>query len=236
MIYGRKWKIILGILTIIFVFNVFLVFIAPGTNIKEDINVTDRNLLESRTHDLSFPNIVDFLPHINDDLEAFQPVLKLSKGSHNVSMIIEISTVKREKGSYLSTTLHSIFENISKNKTVTEDILIVVMIAEYIDLQFVIKTTQTLQNEFGRYIDAGYLDIIVPSPSFYPDFSNIDLSFGDGAEQVIWRSKQNLDYAYIMMYARKRGTHYYVQLEDDVKVSFKYWKKKIVKIFLNVLL
>ena len=176
----------------------------------------------SRTHDLSFPNVVDFLPHITDDFESLQPVLKLSKGRHNVSMIIGISTVKRPKDSYLSTTLHSIFENISKNKTLTEDILIVVMIAEYIDLQFVNETTQTLQKEFGRYIDAGYLDIIVPSPTFYPDFSNIDLSFGDGAEQVIWRSKQNLDYAYIMMYAKKRGTHYYVQLEDDVKVSFKY--------------
>ena len=230
MIYSRKWKTILGILTIVFVFNVFLVFIAPKTNIKEDINVTDRNLLVSRTHDLSFPNLVDFLPHITDDFKALQPSLKLSKGRYNVSMIIGISTVKRQKDSYLLTTLNSIFANISKNNTVTEDILIVVMIAEYIDLEFVNKTTQTLQREYGRYIEAGYLDIIVPSPTFYPDFSNIDLSFGDGAVQVIWRSKQNLDYAYIMMYAKKRGTHYYVQLEDDVKVSFKYLKRNVVKI------
>merc|ERR1712052_92745 len=29
------------------------------------------------------------------------------------------------------------------------------------------------------------------------------------------RSKQNLDYAFLMMYAQSRGTHY-VQLEDDI--------------------
>ena len=30
-----------------------------------------------------------------------------------------------------------------------------------------------------------------------------------------WRSKQNLDYAFLMMYAQWRGT-FYVQLEDDI--------------------
>jgi alpha-1,3-mannosylglycoprotein beta-1,4-N-acetylglucosaminyltransferase A/B len=32
---------------------------------------------------------------------------------------------------------------------------------------------------------------------------------------VKWRSKQNLDYAYLMMYAEDRG-RFYLQLEDDV--------------------
>ena len=34
-------------------------------------------------------------------------------------------------------------------------------------------------------------------------------------ERVKWRSKQNLDYAFLMMYAQSRGT-FYVQLEDDI--------------------
>ena len=38
---------------------------------------------------------------------------------------------------------------------------------------------------------------------------------GDSSERVQWRSKQNLDYAYLMMYAQKRG-RFYVQLEDDI--------------------
>ena len=34
-------------------------------------------------------------------------------------------------------------------------------------------------------------------------------------ERVKWRSKQNLDYAFLMMYAQSRGT-FYVQLDDDI--------------------
>lgn len=35
MIYCRKSKSILGILTIIFAFNVYLMFMSPATNVKE---------------------------------------------------------------------------------------------------------------------------------------------------------------------------------------------------------
>ena len=34
-------------------------------------------------------------------------------------------------------------------------------------------------------------------------------------ERVRWRTKQLLDFTFLMMYAKDRGT-YYVQLEDDV--------------------
>ena len=34
-------------------------------------------------------------------------------------------------------------------------------------------------------------------------------------DRMTWRSKQALDFAFLMMYAKDRGT-YYVQLEDDV--------------------
>ena len=40
-------------------------------------------------------------------------------------------------------------------------------------------------------------------------------SSGDSTERVQWRSKQNLDFAFLMMYAQSRGT-FYVQLEDDI--------------------
>ena len=38
---------------------------------------------------------------------------------------------------------------------------------------------------------------------------------GDDMERVTWRSKQSLDFSFLMMYAKSRGT-FYVQLEDDV--------------------
>lgn len=40
-------------------------------------------------------------------------------------------------------------------------------------------------------------------------------TLGDPPERVKWRTKQNLDFAFLMMYAQPRGT-FYVQLEDDI--------------------
>ena len=230
MIFRKKWKIILCLNAIMLIFNLTRISINPGPEQSEETWRLQK--YSQLSLDLELPKYANLpwqaeLSKVCEslvDLESLRPAMKLSQGKLNVSMIIGIPTVKRQKESYLSTTLQSIFEHISKNNTVIEDILIIVMIAEYVDLEFVNNTAQTLQKEFGRYIDEGYLDIIAPSSSFYPDFSNIELSFGDGAEQVKWRSKQNLDYAYLMMYAKIRGIGLYVQLEDDVTVSFKYYQ------------
>ncbi|XP_054573088.1 alpha-1,3-mannosyl-glycoprotein 4-beta-N-acetylglucosaminyltransferase B isoform X3 [Eptesicus fuscus] len=64
-------------------------------------------------------------------------------------------------------------------------------------------------------IHSGLLEVIAPSPHFYPDFSRLRESFGDPKERVRWRTKQNLDYCFLMMYAQSKGI-YYVQLEDDI--------------------
>ena len=76
---------------------------------------------------------------------------------------------------------------------------------------------------FQAQLASGLLEIIAPPAEFYPDMSNLRQTFGDPADRIQWRSKQNLDYAYLMMYAKQRST-YYVQLEDDVLT-----KKNFVK-------
>lgn len=63
-------------------------------------------------------------------------------------------------------------------------------------------------------------------PSFWypPDLDYVEPTFGDSQERMIWRTKQNLDYAYLMVYAYYFYGHidYYVQLEDDVISKFGY--------------
>ena len=41
------------------------------------------------------------------------------------------------------------------------------------------------------------------------------LKFGDSAKRTWWRTKQNLDYTFLMWYASNMSD-YYMQLEDDV--------------------
>lgn len=51
------------------------------------------------------------------------------------------------------------------------------------------------------------------------------LTLGDPADQVKWRSKQNLDGAYLMEYAYNLNTRYYLGIEDDVEATENYLEK-----------
>jgi len=44
---------------------------------------------------------------------------------------------------------------------------------------------------------------------------NLRETLGDSPERVRWRTKQNLDFAFLMMYSQPKAT-FYVQLEDDI--------------------
>jgi len=68
---------------------------------------------------------------------------------------------------------------------------------------------------FPNECEAGVIDVISPSLSYYPNLSKLRDTLGDDHQRVIWRSKQNLDFAFLMSYAQTKGT-FYVQLEDDI--------------------
>lgn len=68
---------------------------------------------------------------------------------------------------------------------------------------------------FPNECEAGVIDVISPSSSYYPDLSKLRDTLGDDHQRVVWRSKQNLDFAFLMSYAQTKGM-FYVQLEDDI--------------------
>ena len=69
----------------------------------------------------------------------------------------------------------------------------------------------------------------------------IKTTLGDPPARMVWRTKQNLDYAYAMLhvYNSKPSSKYYVQLEDDIitvpgKCFCFYFDKKLFKqVFAN---
>ena len=178
------------------------------------------------TYDLSLPSIFDALPHVVKDPKSLQPAFKWSQGKSQVPMVMGIPTVKRQSQSYLEPTLKSIFEHINEEEA--KDVLVVLMIAEPNDIEYVKSTASAIGKSFAKQIDQGILEIIAPPAKFYPDFNELKLTFGDDIERVHWRSKQNLDYAFLMMYAKQRGSAYYVQLEDDILVQFKYYNNALI--------
>uniref|UniRef100_A0A673T8N5 Alpha-1,3-mannosyl-glycoprotein 4-beta-N-acetylglucosaminyltransferase B n=1 Tax=Suricata suricatta TaxID=37032 RepID=A0A673T8N5_SURSU len=166
----------------------------------------------SHKHVLHLPTVFHHLPHLLAKESSLQPAVRVGQGRTGVSVVMGIPSVRREVHSYLTDTLHSLISELSPQEK--EDSVIVVLIAET-DPQYTSVVTENIKALFPTEIHSGLLEVISPSPHFYPDFSRLRESFGDPKERVRWRTKQNLDYCFLMMYAQSKGI-YYVQLEDDI--------------------
>jgi len=166
----------------------------------------------SQTFDLSLPSVETFLPNTINSPHSFTPAFKISRNRAHVSIVLGIPTVKRQYQSYLVTTLQSVLDNMTKEDM--EDVLIVIFIAET-DPDYVYQISADVQKQFQKHLDSGLIEIISPPGDFYPDLAALKQTLGDDMERVSWRSKQALDFSFLMMYAKDRGT-FYVQLEDDV--------------------
>lgn len=94
------------------------------------------------------------------------------------------------------------------------DTLIVVFIGET-DLDYVHDIAKQIQLRFGEYCDNGIIEVISPPTSYYPNMDKLRTTLNDPMERVKWRSKQNLDFAFLMAYSQIKAT-FYVQLEDDI--------------------
>ncbi|XP_072771006.1 alpha-1,3-mannosyl-glycoprotein 4-beta-N-acetylglucosaminyltransferase B isoform X2 [Nerophis lumbriciformis] len=161
---------------------------------------------------LQLPSVLHHLPHLIHREDSLQPAVHVGQGRTGVSIVMGVPSVKREVHSYLTDTLNSLMSQLSA--TEKDDCVIVVLIAEA-DHEYAMSVADNMKQLFPVEIQSGLLEVVSPSVHFYPDFSRLRESFGDPKERVRWRSKQNLDYCFLMMYAQSKGT-YYVQLEDDI--------------------
>lgn len=158
---------------------------------------------------LQVPSIYYHLPHLLQNEGSLQPAVQIGNERTGVSIVMGIPTVKREVKSYLIETLHSLIDNLYPEEKL--DCVIVVFIGET-DIDYVHGVVANLEKEFSKEINSGLLEIISPPESYYPDLRSLKETFGDSKERVRWRTKQNLDYCFLMMYAQEKGT-YYIQVK-----------------------
>uniref|UniRef100_A0A673K091 Alpha-1,3-mannosyl-glycoprotein 4-beta-N-acetylglucosaminyltransferase A n=1 Tax=Sinocyclocheilus rhinocerous TaxID=307959 RepID=A0A673K091_9TELE len=173
----------------------------------------------ARRKPLQVPNIYHHLPHLLNNEGSLHPAVQVGQGRTGVSMVMGIPTVKRKVKSYLSETLHSLIDKLSAEEKL--NCVIIVFVGET-DIDYVNSVVAGLEKEFYTELNSGLLEVISPPASYYPDFSNLKETFGDSKERVKWRTKQNLDYSFLMMYAVNKGV-YYVQLEDDIVAKPNYF-------------
>uniref|UniRef100_A0A673XKZ2 Alpha-1,3-mannosyl-glycoprotein 4-beta-N-acetylglucosaminyltransferase A n=1 Tax=Salmo trutta TaxID=8032 RepID=A0A673XKZ2_SALTR len=168
---------------------------------------------------LQVPNIYHHLPHLLKNEGSLHPAVHVGLGRTGVSMVMGIPTVKRKVKSYLAETLHSLINKLSPEEK--HDCVIIVFVGET-DTEYVQSVVTGLEKEFSTEFSSGLLEVISPPASYYPDLKDLKETFGDSRERVRWRTKQNLDYSFLMMYAVSKGV-YYVQLEDDIVAKPNYF-------------
>lgn len=72
-----------------------------------------------------------------------------------------------------------------------------------------------LYNKYKEFVDSGFIQMIKAPRSFYSNFDVLNIKDKVSYSKARWRSKQNYDFAFNMLYSQSLS-EYYLQLEDDV--------------------
>uniref|UniRef100_A0A8C6TXQ8 Zgc:101663 n=1 Tax=Neogobius melanostomus TaxID=47308 RepID=A0A8C6TXQ8_9GOBI len=165
---------------------------------------------------LSWIDRGEFLP-----LNVSYQVLAGSVPSQPRFLTVGISSVQRKKGQYLKSTLDSIFSQSSAEESA--DMVVVVLIADF-DQRWRLRIVEEIQTSFPSQLSTGQLQLVHVQQEYYPPLTGLKRNFNDAADRVSFRSKQNIDYAFLVHYTAALG-QYYLQLEDDVGAAKNFLSK-----------
>lgn len=140
----------------------------------------------------------------------------------SVYLTVGIPTVERKyqnkTESYLTATLDSLLTKLSPEDR--QHVLFVVLLADT-DKAARELVKRTLREKFEHYLDQNLIHVIAPPPSYYPQLQGLPRTMGDSQVRMNWRSKQTMDYVFLLHYCEGMS-QYYMQLEDDVLVEANY--------------
>ncbi|KAM9369489.1 alpha-1,6-mannosyl-glycoprotein 4-beta-N-acetylglucosaminyltransferase-like [Phaethornis superciliosus] len=154
-----------------------------------------------------------------DDLSALHNIsYNLLAGSllpHKKFLAVGLASVRRPRGYYLPATLQSLFKQSSEEEL--EEMVVVVHLADT-DPGWNVRVAADIARKFARHILLGRLLLIHAPREFYPTLEGLKRNYNDPEERVRFRSKQNVDYAFLLSFAANLSS-YYLMIEDDVWCS-----------------
>ncbi|KAE8615301.1 hypothetical protein XENTR_v10008472 [Xenopus tropicalis] len=178
----------------------------------------DKHLRDTSTHQLGsdrYSHSIKNLSNLSSSINVTYRILAGMPLSRKRYLTIGLSSVKRKKGNYLLETIKSIFEQSSYEEL--KEIMVVVHLAEF-DSTWCENIVQDISRKFSHHIIAGKLTIIHTPVEFYPMLEGLKRNYNDPDDRVKFRSKQNVDYAFLLNFCANLSD-YYVMLEDDVRCS-----------------
>ncbi|XP_053384423.1 alpha-1,6-mannosyl-glycoprotein 4-beta-N-acetylglucosaminyltransferase-like [Mercenaria mercenaria] len=131
-------------------------------------------------------------------------------------LTLGLSTVPREGVFYLPKALESFISQMTDENR--NECVIVIFLGSH-NSTWVNMTLSMIDTQFAESVSTGLIQIIQPDPSIYPDFKTITKrNYNDTPVRVHWRTKQNIDYAYLFAYCEKLS-EYYMHIEDDITAA-----------------
>ncbi|NXA54314.1 MGT4C acetylglucosaminyltransferase, partial [Nothocercus julius] len=138
-----------------------------------------------------------------------------SPPSNKKFLAVGLASVRRPRGYYLQATLQSVFEQSTEEEL--QEMVVVVHLADT-DPGWNARVAADIAHRFAHRLLQGQLLLIHAPHEFYPPLDGLKRNYNDPEERVRFRSKQNVDYAFLFAFAANLST-YYLMIEDDVKCS-----------------
>nr|XP_022304417.1 alpha-1,3-mannosyl-glycoprotein 4-beta-N-acetylglucosaminyltransferase C-like isoform X3 [Crassostrea virginica] len=180
-----------------------------------------RNFEINRIHQEEIPKRVtykDYLERPSTDLTKLHENWKreatiLGKFPFEKKFLtIGIPTIRRIGDEYIMGTIKSIV-NYTKPEELN-GIYIVIFLADFNET-WTTDISKRMNETFSELISAGTLVVIRSWETFYPPLKKLKNTYNHSYAQRKWRSKQNVDYAFLFLYS-KLLSDYYIQMEDDI--------------------
>ncbi|NWI49787.1 MGT4C acetylglucosaminyltransferase, partial [Calyptomena viridis] len=127
-------------------------------------------------------------------------------------LAVGLASVQRPRGFYLPATLQSLFSQSTEEEL--REMVVVVHLADT-DPSWNVRVAVSIAQKFSRHILLGRLLLIHTPHEFYPTLEGLKRNYNDPEERVRFRSKQNVDYAFLLAFAANLSS-YYLMIEDDV--------------------
>nr|XP_009665613.1 PREDICTED: alpha-1,3-mannosyl-glycoprotein 4-beta-N-acetylglucosaminyltransferase C-like isoform X2 [Struthio camelus australis] len=155
------------------------------------------------------------LDNVSAPLNVSNYLLAGSPPPNKKFLTVGMASVQRPRGYYLRATLQSIFEQSTEEEL--QEMVVVVHLADT-DPGWNARVAADIARRFFHHLHLGRLLLIHAPHEFYPTLDGLKRNYNDPEERVRFRSKQNVDYAFLLAFAANLST-YYLMIEDDVRCS-----------------
>ena len=132
-------------------------------------------------------------------------------------LTIGIPTVRRPRSdmNYLVETVDSLLENMNDDDK--KRVTIIIMAADN-NVTYNADVAEKLFLRYKGHFNSGLIRVIQTNSTMYPNLDTVKKTYKDDKPRLKWRAKQNIDFAYMMLYSRNIST-FYIQIEDDLMTA-----------------